>query len=78
MIQKCLMQQEMTQMVVFGDSGGSTAVSSQLLNKHRKSNYHTKAHCCNSFFGLVPALALTVLNDGTSAPSKSIRIESMI
>ena len=39
------------QMAVFGGSGGFAAVSSQFLNKHHKSNCHTKAHCCYSFFG---------------------------
>ena len=47
-------------MAVFGGRGGFAAVSSQFLNKHHKSNFHTKAHCCNSFFGLVPALVLNI------------------
>ncbi len=55
-------------MAVFGGSGGFAAVSSQFQNKHRKSNCHTKAHCCNSFFGWVPALVLMVSKSGTSAP----------
>ena len=36
-------------MAVFGGSGDFAAVSSQFLNKHHKSNCHTKAHCYNSF-----------------------------
>ncbi len=47
---------------------GFAAVSSQFLNKHHKSNCHTKAHCCNSFSGWVPALVLMVSKSGTSAP----------
>ncbi len=31
--------------------GGFAAVSTQFQNKHHESNCHTKAHCCNSFFG---------------------------
>ncbi len=41
------------------------AVSSQFLNKHHKSNCHTKAHCCKSFFGWVPASVLMVSKSGT-------------
>ena len=55
-------------MAVFGGSGGFAAVSSQFQNKHHKSNCHTKAHSCNSFFGWVPALVLMVSKSGTSAP----------
>ncbi len=51
------------QIVFFGGIGGSTAVSSQLLNKHHKRNCHVKSQCFNSFFGLISAL---VLNSGTS------------
>ena len=29
--------------------GGFAAVSLHFLNKHHKSNCHTKAQCCNSF-----------------------------
>ena len=39
-----------------------------ILNKHHKSSFHTKAHCCSSFFGWVPALVLMVSKSGTSAP----------
>ena len=56
MIPKCLIQREMAkkihlEMAVFGGSDGFAAVSSQFLNKHHKSNCHTKAHCSNLFFG---------------------------
>ena len=54
-------------MAVFGGSSGSATVCSQFLNKHHKGNCHTKAHCCNSFFGWVPALVLMVSKSGTSA-----------
>ena len=69
MIQKCLIQREIAkknlrQMTVFGGCGGFAAVSSHFLNKHHKNNYHTKAQCCNSFFGWV----LMVSKSGTSAP----------
>ena len=56
------------QMAVFGGSGGFAAVYSQFLNKYQKSNCHTKAHCCNSFFGRVPALVLMLSKSGISAP----------
>ena len=56
MIQKCLIQREMAKKNSgadggYGGSGGFAAVFSQFLHKHHKSNCHTKAHSCNSFFG---------------------------
>ena len=62
------------QMAVFGGSGNFAAVFSQFLNKHHKSNCHTKAHCCNSFFGWVPALVLMVSKSGTSPPLLSLNL----
>ena len=47
-------------MAVLSGGGVSTAVSSQFLIVHHQSD---KFHCCNSFFGRVPAL---VLKSGTS------------
>ena len=38
-------------MAFFGGCGGFAAVSLQFLNNNHKSNCHTKAQCCNSFFG---------------------------
>ena len=73
MIQKCVIQREIAkknrrQIAVFGGSGNFAAVFSQFLNKHHKSNCHTKAHCFNSFFGWVPALVLMVSKSGIFAP----------
>ena len=73
MIHKCLIQRKWLKnwrlIVVFGGSGNFIAVFSQFLHKHHKSNCHTKAHCCNSFFGWVPALFLMVSKSCISAPS---------
>ncbi len=52
-------------MEFFGVSVYSAAVSSQFTNKPHKSNCHTKAQCCNSFFGWVPLLVLMVSKSGT-------------
>ncbi len=76
-IQKCIIQQKNGKtkirwlMAVFG---GFAAVSSQFLNKHHKSNCHTKAHCCNSFLCWVPALVLMVSKSGTSAFSLLMKL----
>ena len=70
MITKILIKLEMAiqirqEMVVFGDSGGIAAVTSQFLIEHHKYNYHAKFQDRNSIFDRVPAL---VLKRGTSAP----------
>ena len=66
-IQKCIIQREMAKNNSSAD-GGFAAVSSEFLNKHHKSNYYTKAHCCYSYFGWVPALFLIVWKSGNAPP----------
>ncbi len=69
LIQKCLIQQEITknqqELSVFIDSGGSAAFSWHFLILHHKCICHVKSRCCKFLLGWV---SVKVIKSFTSGP----------